>query len=200
MDKIKIAITGGIGSGKSTALEYVKGLGYDTFSCDEIYKQICATDEYGRALAQAFPNCVQSGEIDRQKLSALVFSDKAALKRLNELSHGRIMAALHDGISKAKTELVFAEVPLLFEGGYETGFDYVIVIMRDIEKRVKSICERNNISAAEALSRINNQWDYDNPQNRVYLQNEKFISLWNNLDVSHLELELQHVVQRIMKQ
>ncbi len=200
MDKITIAITGGIGSGKSTALEYVKDLGYDTFSCDEIYKQICATDEYGLALAQAFPNCVQDGKIDRQKLSELVFSDKIALKRLNELSHGRIMASLHDSISKAKTKLVFAEVPLLFEGGYEADFDYVIVVLRDIEKRVKAICERNGVSAAEALARINNQWDYDNHKNQTYLQNEKFILLWNNLEVSDLEAKISNAIELIMKQ
>ncbi len=200
MSKIKIAITGGIGSGKSTLLNFVKDLGFDTFSCDEIYKQIYATDEYGQALALAFPNCVQDGKIDRQKLSTLVFSDKAALKRLNELSHGRIMAALYDGISKAKTKLVFAEVPLLFEGGYEADFDYIIVVMRDIEKRVKAVCERNGVSKMEALARINNQWNYDDSQNRVYLQNEKFILLWNNSSVSDLEANISNTLKRIMKQ
>ena len=65
----KIAITGGIGSGKSLVGSYLKKQGYPVFSCDEIYKEIFDTNEYVQLIERAFPSTVKDGKIDRKILS-----------------------------------------------------------------------------------------------------------------------------------
>ena len=93
-DKIKVAITGGIGSGKSTVTEYIADMGYSVFSCDTIYKEIYPTDAFQQKLRAAFPSCVKNGLLDKKLLTAAVFSDDAARKTLNALTHPCILSHL----------------------------------------------------------------------------------------------------------
>ena len=121
----KIAITGGIGSGKSLLLGFARELGYKAFSCDEIYKELLEKDFYIQALQRQFPIVVENGKINKRKLSEIVFNDKEKLKQLNEIAHPFILQELERQMNEALTEtsLVFAEVPVLFENGYEEDFD-----------------------------------------------------------------------------
>ena len=133
MAKIKVAITGGIGSGKSTALSYLKELGYPVFSCDEIYKEVISSKEYIDKIKEFFPEAVTHGCIERKILSEIVFNDPEKRALLNGISHPLIMQKLYEQMDTSENELVFAEVPLLFEGGFENEFDHVIVILRKEE-------------------------------------------------------------------
>ena len=76
----KIAITGGIGSGKSLVLECIKELGYPVFSCDMIYKELLQTPKFARKIAELFPSCVKNNEIDRKELGNIVFNNKENIK------------------------------------------------------------------------------------------------------------------------
>ena len=89
--KKKIAITGGIGSGKSEAIKIIKELGFPVFSCDEIYKEIIFSKEYVQRIEENFPTCVKNGIIDRKELSAIVFANREKRDLLNSLSHPLIM-------------------------------------------------------------------------------------------------------------
>ena len=82
--KLKIAVTGGIGSGKSFALQYIASLGFPVFSCDEIYKQVILSKEYIEKIQQVFPECVIENQINRKKLAEIVFSNDAQMKQLNK--------------------------------------------------------------------------------------------------------------------
>ena len=200
---IKVAITGGIGSGKSTVSKYISDLGYPVFSCDEIYKNIYATDGFQNQLKEAFPTCLKNGRVDKGLLSQTVFSNPSALQRLNKLSHPIIMSELFSQMQTTNADVVFAEVPLLMEEKLDDDFDCVIVVMRDKEKRIESICNRDKTDRVDAESRIKNQWDYDAPENKVKISQDKFFVIENNASQQELQARVEETIAKlisIMKQ
>ena len=112
--KLKIAITGGIGSGKSTAIAHIKELGYPVFSSDEIYRDILRSKAYIQKIRSVFPEVVKEVEIDRKALASVVFSNDQAREQLNSIAHPMIMEKLLSEMNSTNSSLVFAEVPLLF--------------------------------------------------------------------------------------
>ena len=86
MEKMKIAICGGIGSGKSTVASVLRELGYPVFSCDEIYTEIINSAQYIEKIALTFEGVVIDGKIDRSKLAEQVFADNEKLQKLNAIS------------------------------------------------------------------------------------------------------------------
>ena len=184
-----IAITGGIGSGKSSASRFLLEIGYPVFSCDEIYREVILSPSYIQKIASLFPECVVDGNIDKKILAEIVFSDEEKLALLNGIAHPLIMDALLKKMQACKEDIVFAEVPLLFEGNYENKFDSVIVIIRDIEMRIRSIMVRDGITKEEALNRIAVQFDYENSNGRF--KNCNAILIENNGTIEELKIKIQ---------
>ena len=133
---LAVAITGGIGAGKSTALECFRRHGAATVSSDEIVHHLLATDaEVKRALVERFGEEIlgAEGAPDRERIALRVFDDRAALDFLEKLLHPRVsreymrwreqLAALPN-----PPRVCVTEVPLLFEVGAEGRFDKVVVI------------------------------------------------------------------------
>ena len=133
---LAVAITGGIGAGKSTALECFRRHGAATVSSDEIVHHLLATDlEVRRALVERFGDEIlgAGGAPDRERIALRVFDDRAALDFLEKLLHPRVsreymrwreqLAALPN-----PPRVCVTEVPLLFEVGAEGRFDTVVVI------------------------------------------------------------------------
>ena len=196
--KTKVAITGGIGSGKSTVSKYISDLGYPVFSCDTIYKTIYSTDDFQNQLKAAFPTCLKNGRLDKDLLSQTVFSNPSALKRLNALSHPAIMAELFSQMREAIADVVFAEVPLLMEENLDADFDFVIVVLRDKEKRIEAICNRDKTSREAAEARMNNQCDYDTPENKRKMLQNKFFILENNSTEQHLQSNVKKIITELI--
>ena len=161
---MKIAITGGIGSGKTLATEQLKSMGYPVFSADEISRDFVNGPKGAEILAPLFPRAVTNGKVDRKVLAATVFTDEKELKKLNAALHPEIIRSLYEKMGEAEKEspLVFAEVPLLFESKTEKDFDRVWVIIRGEEDRVASAAQRDGISQEEVRLRIKNQINYSN--------------------------------------
>lgn len=159
-----IAITGGIGSGKSLVLDTLKEKGAKTLSCDlvtdEVYKKLFVK----RRLAKMFPSA-KSGRIiphvNKKEIAKTVFSNKAKLKELTDFLTPII---LKETLKKAKklTGQVFVEVPLLFECNAQNEFDKVVVVKRNLEDRIQSVIKRSNLSREQVIERINSQFNYDN--------------------------------------
>lgn len=160
-NKYYVAVTGGIGSGKSEVLKIIHSLGYPVFSADAIAHEIYDDPNVLKKTVQEFPECVVGQRIDRQKLADLVFCDELKRKKLEAITHPAIMQILFHKMEQASSEFVFAEVPLLFEGGYEKDFDAVIVVMRNLETRIRSAAERDKVSEQKIILRIKNQFDYE---------------------------------------
>ena len=187
----KIAVTGGIGSGKSTVIKILAEKGYPVFSCDEIYAQLTGHKDFLRRLADEFGDvCDSGGRLDREKLAAIVFEDEKKLARLNEITHPAIFEEMFrqaDGVGGT----CFCEVPLLFESGAEGMFDGVIVVLRDLEERIKSVAARNNLSRGSVISRINRQFDYNNCNFAMYYV------IHNNGNIEQLREEVDKIIHRI---
>lgn len=191
----KIAITGGIGSGKSLAAKYVAEMGYPVFSCDEINRGLWSDPEYIERIKNSFPNCVNDGKIDKNSLKNAVFTDKTALEKLNTIAHPLIMKRLFSSMQNSEAELVFAEVPLLFEGDYEKDFDEIIVITRDLSERINAVKARDGFSEEEVNNRIAVQFDYNHLEKRIQNLNAHVIK--NEGDIVSLKNKMQTLISRL---
>ena len=194
--KKMIAVTGGIGSGKSSVLACLAEMGYPIFSCDEIYKEVIQSPAYLQKISEVFPQCIIEGKIDKKILAKIVFQNKEKLAILNGIAHPLIMDSLFKSMHICESALVFAEVPLLFEGNYENQFDKVIVVLRDKEERVRSIMARDNVTQEDALNRIAVQFDYDNAENRF--KNCNAILIKNNGSFFDLKSKISIIVKQLL--
>ena len=158
-----IAITGGIGSGKSTASKILIDLGYKVFSSDQIVRALYKKRGVRKQLKELFPTAVKGLclKIDRAEISRIVFNDKDMLDRLTKLITPMVLVEILS-LYKKSGGVCFAEVPLLFECNYQEEFDGVLIISRPLEDRIESVKTRSNLTREQILSRINSQFDYEN--------------------------------------
>lgn len=186
----KIAVTGGIGSGKSLFCNILKEMGYAVYSCDEIYAEILEEESYLTLLRERFPQCFPKGELDKKLLSAVIFSDPAERRALENLAHPLIMERL---LKKMEgDEVAFAEVPLLFEGGYEGLFDSVIALVRPKEERIRAVIERSGLSEMEIIERMNSQFD------PALLKTKKCLIVENNGSHEELKKKAEELLSQII--
>ncbi len=159
---IKIAVTGGIGSGKTTVCNLIKKIGEPVFSCDEVYAELLNSGKLTERIVEEFgKEVLTDGKIDRRKLSACVFGDEKKLQKLNRITHPKIFEEMFLQSEKYRG-LVFFEVPLLFEGNYQNLFNEVLVVLRDADDRISSVKLRDNLPVDEIKKRIESQLNYDN--------------------------------------
>ena len=188
-----IAITGGIGSGKSVALDILNSAGFHTLSCDQIVKDLYKTHNVKSLLKGIFPTAV-SGEkrltVNTKKIADITFFDK---QKHAELTSAITPLVLDEVLKRAsrKKGLIFVEVPLLFECGYQNKFDGVIVISRDLNARIESVKKRSNLTKEQILARINAQVDYSN----IDLSN--YIVITNDGDKIDLENSILEYVKSL---
>ncbi len=132
----KIGITGGLGTGKTKVLEIIKKLGSPVISSDEVvHSEMKKGQKLYNLVVENFGKQIlaENGEIDRSKLAEIVFNNKEEKEVLERLIHPRVKQAIIDFFSaqsrqKNPPSAVFAEVPLLFEVGWEDLFDQIWVV------------------------------------------------------------------------
>ncbi len=161
---LKIALTGGPGSGKSTVARMFQELGVEVIDADEVAHTVVAkgTPAWEELRREFGPDSFrEDGSLDRAKMAALVFQDAGARQKLNAIVHPRVS---HE-ISRRLTELaarcvhlVMVEVPLLFEAGLEKNFDAVIVVDAGEKEQIDRIAARDGRPAREIAGIIQAQW------------------------------------------
>jgi dephospho-CoA kinase len=149
-----IAITGSFASGKSFVLKYLEKLGYKIFSCDEYVKQLYLDSNIQAELINIFDKI--GTNFDKKKLAEFVFNDNEQRKKLEKYIHPKVI----EGINKFKDEynnenIIFTEVPLLFETGFNDYFDYSICVYCDEDSRKKKAKMRNDFNL-EIYNKIKN--------------------------------------------
>jgi len=142
---MRIAICGGIGSGKSAVLDIIRGLGYSVVSADDITRELYKDEKFVRLVAAAFPEAVIDGELDKATLSEIIFKDKAKRLVLNSISHPMII----NRIMAIDCDPLFVEVPLLIESGLKEQFDEIIYVKSKLRHRIKRLKETRGLSTKQ---------------------------------------------------
>lgn len=161
MTKI-IGITGGIASGKSTVSSYLRELGQIVIDADEVVHDL---QKKGGALYQVLVGWLGTeilqadGELDRKKLAALLFASNERLAKSADLQNPIIRKELEKRRDRAlqDNELVFLDIPLLYEQGYEDWCNQVWLIYVDRETQIQRLMARNQLTKEEAQLRISRQ-------------------------------------------
>ena len=185
-----IGITGGSGSGKTTALRALGALGALTLDCDQVYHELLESDEsLNAALCGRFPAAVKDGRIDRAALAPIVFSDAAALEDLNAISHRFISRELQRRLrawAMAGGRLAALDAIELISSGLGARCDLVVGVLAGRETRIARILRRDSISPERAKARIDAQRsdDYFRANCGLILENnadeESFFKLCQN--------------------
>ena len=155
-----IAITGGIGSGKSIVSRILSAMNYEVYDCDSNAKRIMATScEIKRELVEAFGNDViaSAGEIASKTLSGIVFGDEIALKRLNSIVHPKVKADILEWAQMCTRKLVFIETAILRESNLTDIISKEWNVYAPVDERIKRVMRRSNLTEEEVRRRITMQ-------------------------------------------
>lgn len=156
----RIALTGGIASGKSHVRAVFDALGVPTIDADVLAREAVAPGSAGFAAVTArFGPAVldRHGDLDRRKLGEIVFADAAARRDLEAIVHPAVVAAIEQwfaSLDATKHAFAIADIPLLFETGRDKDYDVVIVTACEPEMQVRRLMARDGISEADARQRI----------------------------------------------
>lgn len=158
---LKIGITGGIGSGKTTVSKIFELLHVPVYYADAASKELYHTDEQlMNDVKQHFgPDVYVNDKLDKGKLSAMVFSDPAKLELLNSLVHPLTIKHATRWMADQNGPYLIKEAALLFETGSTTGLDYIIGVYAPRALRIKRVCEREGITRDEVIKRMERQID-----------------------------------------
>ncbi len=140
-----VALTGGIGSGKSLAGEYFDELGAIVVDSDQLARDVIerGTPGFDEVIAEFGDEILSQGVIDRKKLGEIVFSDEVKRKKLESILHPLIRSALDDVAQSAPAgSVVINQIPLLAETGGKDRFDLVITVSTDLKVRRERLLAR----------------------------------------------------------
>lgn len=158
---LKIGLTGGIGSGKSTVAKIFELLNVPVYYADAASKRLYHTDkELMAALKKHFGEDIYTNEqLNRSKLAAVVFGDKEKLELLNSLVHPPTIRDAEEWMKRQTAPYLIKEAALLFESGSVAGLDYVIGVSAPTHIRIKRVMDRDKITREEVLNRMSRQID-----------------------------------------
>ena len=162
----RVALTGGIATGKSHVRARFESLGVPTIDSDTLARNAVAPGSAGlSAVVQRFGEdiCEPDGTLNRKKLGTIVFTDEAARRDLEHIIHPYVRHATEAWFASLDSLVPFAvaDIPLLFEAGREGEFDVVVVTACEPATQLRRLMSRDHLTQAEAAQRIAAQWPLD---------------------------------------
>jgi dephospho-CoA kinase len=202
---LKIALTGGPGSGKSTVARMFQDLGAQVIDADEVARNVVAPGQpaWEEIRREFGPDYFQEdGSLDRARMAQLVFRDGEARRKLNAIVHPQVgleIARRLQGLATQGVNLVMVEVPLLYEAGLEKNFDVVIVVDVGKKEQIARLSARDGRPAREAEGILKAQWplvakkaraDFvvDNRGSPEYTRSQ-VKKLWQQLKMDKIQLD-----------
>lgn len=160
---MKVGITGGIGSGKSTVCRLFAQKGIAVYDSDAAAKRLMQEDgTLRRQLAGRFgEGTFRDGRLDRAYLAGIVFADPGALADLNALVHPVVMRDFDAWAARQEGSYVILESAILFEAGLEGCVDKTVAVLAPRELRIERTCRRDGCDAGQVVRRIAAQMDDD---------------------------------------
>ena len=157
---LKIGITGGIGSGKTTVCKAFQVLGISVYNADlEAKKLLDNNPSVKENIVSAFGNDIlNNNQIDRVKLSSIVFNNKEKLDALNKIVHPAVAIHFNDWLNQhANEKYILKEAAILFESNAYKAVDKTITVVAPMELRIQRCIARDNTSRTQVEQRIKNQ-------------------------------------------
>ena len=158
---LRIGITGGIGSGKSTVARIFSVLGIPVYDSDSASKRLMAEDEeIKKSIIQSFGiESYLNGSLNRKYLSELVFNDKKKIELLNSIVHPATIKDSEEWVKKQDAPYTIKEAALIFESGSNKFLDFVIGVSSPLSLRIERTIQRGNITEEQVKARIKLQMD-----------------------------------------
>ena len=160
---LKIGLTGGIGSGKSTVAKLFELLGIPVYYADDRARTLMSTDAGLRQkITNAFGEATYTGgQLNRSHLASIVFNDKEKLKLLNSFVHPVTIADSESWMESQTTPYAVREAALIFESKVNLQLDYVVGVSAPLLLRVQRLTERDPVTPEEIEKRISSQMNED---------------------------------------
>ena len=197
MKNIVLGLTGQTGAGKSTLCRYLQQKGCTVIDADQVARNVvekgsaCIADivlEFG------VEYLTMDGNLNRRKLGESVFTDKAKLKKLNDIMFPYIINNIKEKIAEAKEAsegIIILDAPTLFESGCDKFCDKVISVIASQDVRCHRIIERDGLSEEEAMHRITAQ------HSDSFYTERSWMVLQNNSDVDDLKQQADHMLSEL---
>ncbi len=160
-DFLRVGVTGGIGSGKSSVCSLFREQGRVVLEADEIARSIMEQDpDIRNAITATFgpDTYMQTGGVNKSRMRSVVFGNPATRKRLNAIVHPAVFRALESAISDLpparRAPYIIVEAALIFESGLDERLDYTIVIHADMQKRIERLMLRDGVARSDIEQRM----------------------------------------------
>lgn len=183
-------LTGGIASGKSSALLFFEKNGFYVIDSDKIVKDLWLDLDVLKKISKTFK--LKNDENLKKEVTNLIFVNYVLREKLNEIIHPLVFSEIEKLVDEnIKKQQIIIDMPLLFEVGYENKVDEVILIYSSKRNQLKRLMKRNNLSKKDALNRINAQLPL---KNKVYKSN---YVIRNNSSFANLERQINKLIKKI---
>ncbi len=163
---LRVGLTGGIGSGKSTVSKVFAQLGRKVLSADDIARKLTETNaDIKSAIRQVFGDEVflPDGSLNRKALAEIVFNDEESKEKLNAIIHPLVFEEIERQVAALTPDecepYIIIEAALVYESRMDDDLNYVIVVDAKEERRIDRVIERDDVTRKEVLARIKSQME-----------------------------------------
>ena len=185
----KIAITGNIGSGKTTISNILLQEGYEVFQCDKEISKLYSCSDLKKEIKKVFNNKVENlffrnGKVNKKSLSDYVFSSPTNLKKLENIIYPHLEIVKKTFLKKNKrTHLLFFDIPLLFEKNIEDQYNHIIYLVLNKKTQKNRVLRRRNMNEDKFKKILKNQRDFSRSKkiSLILDTNKKKVEVKKNL-------------------
>jgi len=190
---IKVGLTGGIGSGKTTVAKFFAAKGIPIYDADNRARLLMTYDKKLKSQIKAsFGTDVyhRNGRLNRKALAKIIFNDTSKLKIINNLVHPAVALDGKKWFEKQNTHYAIKEAALMIESGSHNDLDLLVVVTADINERIRRVTKRDKATRKEVEARIQNQLsDAERLAHADYvIENNDWATLQEQAEALHLEL------------
>ena len=195
---LKIGLTGGVASGKTTVSDFFKGLGIPVIDADVISHEVTQPDGSAfEEIISSFGSSIldENGLIDRKKMRAIIFDDASKKEMLERIIHPKVREEMFDSVSQSNDHYLIVSVPLLVETGMNEMMDRTLVVDCSEETQIERLMHRDKITLGEAKSILRNQ---TNRSTRLKAADDLIVNE-KNVTLNELEKEVLELNERYSK-
>ena len=156
---MKIGVTGGIGSGKTSVCRVFNVLGIPVFSSDAVAREIMDSDHtiIDKVKSIVGKDVYSSGVLDRVELAGLIFNNANLLHEINKIVHPVVFDHFNQWVKTVSAPYSIMEAAILIESGASKLVDRIITVVAPVEERIERVVSRNKLTREQVLDRIKNQ-------------------------------------------